>query len=283
MRSIILDKICNDIDDTPYGDFDSMPEYIESTLNVDKELYKYISLENNSGFIENIIRDNSIKYGAPNEFNDPFECMSIIGISSLNTVKKQIDKLSRDTDKTYSDGAVLRAYDEIVSHSLNSYRTKSLAKYGILCLSGIWDDILMWAHYSNDHKGIIAVFQFYKDHNFYERMMKVQYVRGISYFEMEHANCEKKIWESFSTKDLIWEYENEYRVINSPSTPNIYDRNGIKPFPRELLKGFIFGCRISKDVRKDIIEMRSKYYPTLELFDIILDDSEIKLLKVPVD
>jgi len=113
-------------------------------------------------------------------------------------------------------------------------------------------------------------------------MMKVQYKKGISYFEVEHPNCGKKIWESFSTKDPIWKYENEYRVVNPPTEVHTYDGNGIKPFPRELLKGIIFGCRISQIVRTDIINMVEKYYPTLRLFDIILDYNEVKLHKVPV-
>ena len=283
MSSRILSKICNDIDDSLYKQFNSMPEYIESTLNEDNELYKYFSLEDEPEFLENVIRDNTIKFGAPNEFNDPFECMSVIGITSFNSTKKKLEELTQKSGKKYSDGALLRAYDEIVGGSLASYRKKSLSKYGVLCLSGTWDDLLMWAHYSNDHKGVVVIFQFYKDHSFYDKMMKVQYKKGITYFEAEHPNCAKKIWESFSTKDPIWEYENEYRVINPPSDLHTYDGNGIKPFPRELLKGLIFGYRISSNVRESIIGMVTKYNPTLRLFDIVLDDSEIKLHKIPIN
>ena len=74
MTSIILQKICNDVDDSQYNKFTSMPEYLESTLNEEKELYKYLSLRDDHSFVENIIRDNTIKFGAPNKFNDPFEC-----------------------------------------------------------------------------------------------------------------------------------------------------------------------------------------------------------------
>ncbi|MFH1700384.1 MAG: DUF2971 domain-containing protein [Candidatus Zixiibacteriota bacterium] len=283
MASIILPKICNDIDDSQYNKFNSMPEYLESTLNEEKELYKYLPLGDNPSFVENIIRDNTIKFGAPNEFNDPFECMSIIGITSFDSTKKKLEELTSNSGKKYSNKALLRAYDEIVKISLDSFRNISLSKYGILCLSGTWDDILMWAHYSNNHKGIILIFQFYKDDSFYDKMMKVQYKKGITYFEIEHPNCAKKIWESFSTKDPVWKYENEYRVIHPPSEINLHDGNGIKPFPRKLLKGLIFGCRISPDFREDIIKMVKKYYPTLKLFDIILDESEVKLHKVPID
>ena len=224
-----------------------------------------------------IIRDNTIKFGAPNEFNDPFECMSVVGIISFAHTKRDLEARS---GKRYTDEAVKKNFDEIVSYSHDSFGKKSLAKYGILCLSGTWDDVLMWAHYSNDHKGIIAIFQFDRDEDLYSRMMKVQYKKGITYFELDHANCEKKIWESFSTKDSVWAYENEYRVINPPSKPHAYDGSGIKPFPKELLKGFIFGCRIFKDVRERIINMVEKHYPALTLFDMILDNSEIKLHKV---
>ncbi len=260
-----------------------MPEYIESTLNEDNELYKYFSLENDPGFMENVIRDNTIKFGTPNKFNDPFECMSVIGINSFNSTKKKIEELTQKSGKKHSDGALLRAYDKIVGVSKTYYKEKSLSQHGLLCLSGTWDDILMWAHYSNDHKGVVAIFQFNKNHSFYDKMMKVQYKKGATYFDVEHPNSAKKFWESFSTKDPILEYENEYRVINPPSELHSFDGNGIKPFPRELLKGIIFGCRISHDVRADIIKMVERYNSTLKLFDIIIDGSEVKLHKVAID
>jgi len=260
-----------------------MTEYIESTLNEDKELYKYLPLSDDPGYLENVIRDNTIKFGAPNDFNDPFECMSVIGITSFNRTKKELEELTKNKGKKYSDEAFLRAYGQVVARSLDYYRNKSLSKYGVFCLSGKWDDILMWAHYSNDHKGVVTIFQFDKNHIFYDKMMKVQYRKGITYFEIDHPNCAKKIWESFSTKDPIWEYENEYRVINPPTDHRTYDGHGIKPFPRELLKGLIFGYRIFPDVRESIIKMVKIYNPMLQLFDIVLDNKVIKLHKVLIN
>lgn len=283
MTSIILPKICNDVDDSQYKKFTSMPEYLESTLNEEKELYKYLSLGDNPSFVKNIIRDHTIKFSAPNEFNDPFECMSIIGITSFNSTKKKLEELTNISKIKYPNEKLLRAYDEIVKISLDSFRNKSLSKFGILSLSGTWDNILMWAHYSNKHKGIILIFQFYKDDRFYDYMMKVQYKKGITYFEVEHQNCAKKIWESFSTKDPVWKYENEYRVIHAPSSIDLHDGNGITPFPKKLLKGLIFGYRIFPNHREDIINMVKEYYPTLKLFDIVLDENEVKLHKVLID
>jgi len=189
MRTNIIDKICNELDDPLDGYSGTMLEYIESKLNHDNELYKYMSLEGGYGFLEDIIRDNTIKYGAPNEFNDPFECMSRIGVSNLDTVRESLNQI---TGINYATGAVLRAYDEIVNYSLNSYRSTELAKYGILCLSSIWEDILMWAHYADDHRGIVAVFQFNKNNSFYDSMRPVNYVKGVTYFELEHANHKLK-------------------------------------------------------------------------------------------
>ncbi len=282
MASKIMSRIFNDIDDSLYSKFASIPEYIESTLNENRELYKFYSLKDDYSFVEKIIKDNTIKFGDPNEFNDPFECRSVLGISSIKATRKQLDELTKNSGKRYSDDALLRAYDGIVKISLEAYRRKTLSKYGLLCLSGTWDNILMWSHYSNDHKGIVLIFQFNKDHSYYDKMMKVQYKKGITYFELDHVNCGKKIWESFSTKDPIWEYENEYRVILPPSEIHLFDGNGIKHFPRELLKGLIFGYKISPVIRESILRIVNEFYPSLKLFDIILDESEVKLHRLPV-
>lgn len=283
MSSSILSKINNDVDDDIYRPFQSIPEYIESTLNDERELYKYLSIDTDVDFVESIITDNTIKFGNASEFNDPFDCMSVIGVESFEVTKHRIEELARSSGRKFSNGAYSRAYDDIVRRSVDFYRTKSLGKYGLLCFSGKWDNVLMWAHYANNNKGIAAVFQFDKNHAFYGSMMKVQYRSGITYFEFDHPNHGKKIWEAFSTKDPIWQYENEYRVINAPSGPHANDGSGIKPFPRVLLKGFIFGLKTSAKVRGQIIRMVSTHYPTLQLFDIIADDSEERLRRVPIN
>lgn len=282
MSSSILSRIRNDADDA-YRGVHSIPEYIESTLNDERELYKYLAINSDLGFVENIIRDNTIKFGNPSQFNDPFDCMSVIGITSFNDTKRMLEELAGCSGRQFSNESYERAYDDIVRRTVADFRTKSLGKYGLLSLSGKWDNILMWGHYANSHTGLVTVFQFNKTHEFYQRMMKVQYRRGITYFEMDHANCGKKIWESFSTKDPIWEYENEYRVISIPSGPHMNDGNGIKSFPRELLKGFIFGFKMCPKARGDIIKMVSTHYPTLQLSDIVIDDSEVKLHKVAIN
>ena len=282
MSSKILLKINNNVDQSMYIDFNSMTEYLESTLNDEKELYKYFAIEDDPTFVENIISNNTIKFGDPNEFNDPFECRSILGVSSFDYTKKKLDEITRNSGKIYSENALLRAFDKIVRISLKGFH-KRLSKYGILCLSGTWDNVLMWAHYANSHKGIIIIFQFDKDNAFYDGMMKVQYKKGVSYFEIDHPNSAKKNWESMSTKDTYWKYENEYRIINPPSEIQLNDGNGIKTFPRELLKGIIFGCRTIPKVRENIIYMVSRYYPTLKLFDIVINNSEVKLHKVLIE
>ena len=128
MTSIILPKITNDIEDSEYKKFNSMTEYIESTLNEDKELYKYVSLKDGHSFIKNIVRDNTIKFSSPDEFNDPFECMSVIGVTSFDITMNKLEELTRASGKKYSEKALIRAYDEIVKKSLESYRNNSLSE-----------------------------------------------------------------------------------------------------------------------------------------------------------
>ena len=58
-----------------------MTEYLESTLNEEKELYKYLSLGDDPSFVENIIKDNTIKFGVPSKFN--VDCTPEVGQNML--------------------------------------------------------------------------------------------------------------------------------------------------------------------------------------------------------
>ena len=50
-------------------------------------MYKYIGLNENIEFVEKIIKDKTIKFSDPTTFNDPFECMSIIGVFSYSDIR----------------------------------------------------------------------------------------------------------------------------------------------------------------------------------------------------
>lgn len=278
--SFILSRINNDIDENYYGKYKSIQELISSSLGEEKYLYKYIGLNENIEFVEKIIKDKTIKFSDPTTFNDPFECMSIIGVLNYSDIRDKLHEEYLKQGKSFSEEIVKVHYDDLIHSMIDEFHKNNLSKYGILSLSSVWNNILMWSHYASQHKGIVLIFKYIPSNDFYEKMMKVRYKNGIEFFELSHSNKDKKIWESFSTKHTMWEYENEYRIISPPSAPHMFDGAKIKPFPKELLFGIIFGIKTLNQHKVDINKWVSRYYPQLRIFQAKAKVDDVGIEKV---
>ena len=278
--SFILSRINNDIDENYYGKYTSIQELISSSLGKEQYLYKYIGLNKNIEFVEKIIKDNTIKFSDLTTFNDPFECMSIIGVLSYSDIRDKLHEIYLKQGKSFSEEIAKIHYDELTFSMRDEFHKSSLPKYGILSLSSVWNNILMWSHYASQHKGIVLIFKYIPSNDFYKNMMKVRYKNGIEFFELSHSNRDKKTWESFSTKHTMWEYENEYRIISPPSAPDMFDGAKIKPFPKELLFGIIFGIKTLNQHKVDINKWVSRYYPQLRIFQAKAKVDDVGIEKV---
>lgn len=121
-------------------------------------------------------------------------------------------------------------------------------KVGILSLSEINDDLLMWSHYSNGHKGICLEFLATDNTPFFGDAQPVRYNDQrprFDYGDDKFTQLEKIIL----TKSAHWSYEKEWRILRHP------ERGG-RPheFPPELLVGVIFGCWTEPDHKKLVRE-----------------------------
>jgi hypothetical protein len=78
-------------------------------------------------------------------------------------------------------------------------------KQGILCFSATWTDPVIWAHYSDKHKGLGLGFEVSD-----EIAMRVKYVPSRLPFPKEPAVVDSQTM--LSTKFKHWEYEQEVRI-----------------------------------------------------------------------
>lgn len=91
-------------------------------------------------------------------------------------------------------------------------------KCKISCFSEVWDSILMWSYYANNHRGICIEFDMSKlDKNdeltsqIYRGMSKVQYspIRA----DIQYLNTPTSGLNFLTTKADVWEHEHEWRLI----------------------------------------------------------------------
>ncbi len=188
-----------------------------------KQLFKYLPEP------RNLFEDGFIRLSQMVALNDPFEasfCMA------------SLEQLSSHFDDSY-------AYDlELGKLSFSDYVQKNMHHIGVISFSENKENLLMWAHYANEHKGVIAgVSQFYERSIFYKLFRAdalintsmaeefspfdgvakpVSYRKGLRYrhdkFDYDYSNisvegADRILYEVFMQKSDEWIYEQEHRVV----------------------------------------------------------------------
>jgi hypothetical protein len=222
--------------------------------------YKYQVV--NDYLLENL-KHNQLYYNHPSNYNDPFDS-KIYGYSEC-TEKQWIKDcmkthLSISRDKAadalkfnIEEGRIHKKGKLIVTDTSYTENSSPLA----CCFSKEPDNILMWSHYANHHRGVCLSFKAshrpktieFKHATEYGLTVNseniplyhVRYERGkpkiVDILELYRTLNSELFLDFLLTKSPCWEYEKEYRLISN-------DNINIKKFKKEELEGIIFGLRI---------------------------------------
>jgi hypothetical protein len=227
-------------------------------------LYKYLSFGEGA---RGILRDNTIKFTSPLEFNDPFDSRIEL---LLDAPHDEWKKFFSKRIPEYSAKRMSPAKRVILAAQLARKATAAnlsgesfldyVNDFGVLCLSERRDDLLMWSHYANSHQGICVGFWSGYAHPFFCRALPVDYAEEYPNVSFLESN-EKRLETTLLTKSSHWIYEREWRIIEHRRPP------GIQPYPRASLACVILGVNISNDFREEIKGMLSNYTTSVELIE----------------
>ncbi len=260
------------------------PEPYDGTANLDKLPYRllrrYLTIRQKyprflykyKTYKEDHLRDlivNSLLYMSSNsEFNDPYDCTSNLifknsGASRVSYLKhlKQINGIKY---KNFKQLEKRLSSPEKIQAELKRARQNIIKNSGIFSFATKSDNLLMWAHYSNSHKGVCLIFDVAQDIDVFIQALPVKY--SSEFPTVNHTNLGNKelITKTFLTKSNAWKYEGEHRIINQ-------DRAKQKMFfnPKALY-GVILGAKsTSTDIElvKKLLDERSHIdRPTIKVF-----------------
>lgn len=181
---------------------------------------------------------------------------------------------------------------------LSSLRNALDRTVGIFCLTEKPDNLLMWAHYSNGHRGFVIEFDI--KHNYFDRRTKPEEVRrhlkkvfyskqrpemvvydsGLSDSENWDIWIKKFLWN----KGDSWEYEQEWRMIDtleacqkkiSKGGEDVY----LFSLPLDCIKGVIFGCSMSEENKRGFINLlqSDKKYSHINIRQAIIDEKDFRI------
>ena len=228
--------------------------YLESEIKQMK-VYKYRGLESFERDVETLM-ENRIYASTFDKLNDPFE-----GIfdDQISTMISFIEKVFE------ADGNDVREKLKVI--------TEYKSRLGVYSLSKSFENELLWAHYSDSHKGFCIEYEL--------NGLKEKYLIPplVNELEVDYKLSPQKIVPEdfkqlnlflrklFATKSEEWEYEDEIRLL--------FDKSGLKDYHPSTLTGIYFGAELEDKNRHILIDSLTNF--DVKFYEIYREKDSFKL------
>jgi hypothetical protein len=278
-------------------------------LNDKKFFYKYVSLSSTLA----ILSTKKVRWSSPVLFNDPFDMPTKIDfqfsgnaladalldeivhmVFSEEETKGRVDHplfamtmISRKNRHKSTEEEFKKTMLPSIKITAERYETQlsqlrqiwELLRLSmrVFCVSEVNDDILMWAHYADNHEGCVlklkcipeldrplcaAIPIQYQD-EYPLRACQSKYIKHLT--GQEELNDDDLFIRFISTKSNHWAYEKEWRIVgqNKSETKDLFQYESILPNEVEAI---YLGCRMKPDNEKEVINLVKKDYSSTALF-----------------
>lgn len=136
---------------------------------------------------------------------------------------------------------------------------EKIEKIGIFSFSARSDCPVLWAHYANNHAGIVIIFDESRDD-----FLKT--ARPVIYSSSRPKTNVINVVDNMYSKWQSWAYEQEYRVLSSRG-------NALHLLADNSISGLIIGAKMSQNDRDSVCDCVAKR-PDIEVFQAYIDDSD---------
>jgi hypothetical protein len=225
-------------------------------------IYKYKELIKNKNTI-NLIMLGELYFTSPDKLNDPFD--SRISFDFDNLSEFEIDIYLKNLyQKLISIGKnPVQTKEQMIS--LKNDRTKlqelddeinfkvTNIKIGVFSSSKNWDNLLMWSHYGDHHKGIVIGLNEHKiinDNKFLICGDVIYPLKNTPPTVLPSMNIVQSMHTRFFYKAKDWAYEDEFRLVYDLQ-PDLFERKIFCPLSIEEIT---FGYRVDVSEYQDLIK-----------------------------
>jgi hypothetical protein len=214
-------------------------------------LYKYQSV---SARTLVALKKRTLWFGRPARFNDPFDCAVpyVKAEVSLEDCARLLeahvgaagwDELRTDRRYVGEDGQPTELLRSLVQNSGDQPLQEAMSSLywnrGVTCFSEEPDNMLLWSHYGDSHRGMCLEFDTAAP--VLDKLHKVIYSDDIPRFNTAHALIDGDIVMTLAlTKAACWSYEREWRAIHIESDKEY-------TYGVEALTGVYLGAAMGRD------------------------------------
>ncbi len=232
-----------------------------------------------------VIENSTIRLTQPVDFNDPFEFKPVV--SSVATKeehnrlfeeiidaqveealagyplevrslipKKQLVETTREFIKN-NESSINSLFKNLGKEATRIFNEKSNELIGVLCLTEQKDNLLMWSHYADSHKGFCVKFD--TSDSFFDSRRgdkdEFYHLREVNYLP-ERPN---KTLINLSGIDLlllksdVWAYEKEWRFCGALNDSDVQIKIGASDihlfkYPQRIVKEIILGVNATQEL-----------------------------------
>lgn len=254
---------------------------------IPKTVYKYRDWLNDKH--KRIITNSAIWIPDSYDFNDPFDCNIPIAYELIanddSIAEKFIRKLvtnnsnrfgsdieteiqKRLSEKKHKDLGFISEYKKEILHSNKKVN-------GVFSSTPVNNNILMWSHYANSHKGFCVGFDSIKLFEYLGGGGNVSYTSKFPQISPVDDR-ELQYTQQVLTKSIHWAYEVEYRLTTFQKT------NLEIEIPAQTIVEIIFGANMPEENMEQIKFIIKDKLPHVKCYKVLPDDSNFKLNIVPI-
>lgn len=262
-------------------------------------LYKFL----NPNRID-VLQNMKIRFAQPIHLNDPFESNVLVDAGNFIDIESKLEEIEKgfaveseeDQAIVQSEMTKMREYaaqqmtPQVVGRRVMEYMNRA---QGVLSLSRANDNLLMWAHYGDSHKGFVIGFD--ETHRWFRgpnefgnhtQPQNVIYTSRRPTFKTGAADFHEKLQ---SHKSIDWAYEEEVRVFRAfGSTKEQIDNHDplklhLFDIPPACVKEIFIGANASSQLKAQIMQAVFTRRLDVAVYQAYNDDERYEIKFKPVE
>jgi hypothetical protein len=212
----------------------------------------------------------------PRDFNDPFDCLPPVVFGDGPARRRQYarEMIGRQLrgQPRFRRRLERRRIENLDSRAVVEMAEKRFSEIAITCFSTLNDDLLMWSHYADNHRGVCLAFdQVYGDPPFLAFPVEYSDNRPVADVTKMVDGENTFLRAAILSKAKCWEYESEYRMFD------LNQGSGYRTFPKEALTGVILGARIDAENKAFVLDLIKQFRRDMPAYQARLDETHFTL------
>ena len=255
---------------------------MESTAILPPILFHYCPPERR--VLDNL-RDQFLYFGAPRNFNDPYDCDIVLSVSNMTEEEYHTNVANKFG---VSNPVPFQEFVANTNKLLEEFVIARRNLSGVLCLCEENHNVLMWSQYADRGRGVCLGFDPYHQNASDKRegvvrfsgkaFTKVTYTTEIldnDAYKVLVDGTNRPYMDLFSRKAKNWEHEKEWRMFAL--------KEGKLKYEAEALKRVDLGTEVSKYTKDFVRAVVQEIYPKTELWQGRRSKKEYKVEFDPIN